>query len=106
MGGISDLSPGEGVEDKLRDDGDVVVVGYAFMAKKMDSMRKVRVRRLTPVLPLFFCVVYPVFARLFNKRATKKKYGSTPCFPSNLLVVLEKIPLTDQLRFCFFSHSP
>ena len=54
MGGISDLSPGEGVEDKLRDDGDVVVVGYAFMAKKMDSMRKVRVRRLTPVLPLFF----------------------------------------------------
>lgn len=32
---------GDGVDDKQQDDGGVVVVGYAFMAKKMDSMSKV-----------------------------------------------------------------
>lgn len=36
--------PGDGVDDKQQDDDGVVVVGYAFMAKKMDSMSKVGVR--------------------------------------------------------------
>lgn len=44
MGGANVWGAGDGVDDKQQDDGGVVVVGYAFMAKKMDSMSKVGVR--------------------------------------------------------------
>ena len=52
--------PGDGVDDNRQGDDGVVVVGYAFMPKKMDSMSKVSVRAYsTPQedCPFFFACV-------------------------------------------------